>query len=230
MPRHSGFQKELQAAVDERHQANHPLIDKWARGEVKRETVAGAITEHWHWLSNLLPEAFFNICAKSPEDVVAMEMENLAEETDPDNPHLDLIIRFAEACGVSKSQLDEQRGLPTTEAWCNWELGVSREQPWIAALAALHIASEAQEPYLFSKILPALRETYKFSEHDLEYWWLHAVADIEHGGRVFDVLERHCTTRERKDLAIHWAREGARMKWMFWDGINLHYEVGYKLQ
>ena len=46
----------------------------------------------------------------------------------------------------------------------------------------------------------------------------------------FDTLEKHCTTRETQDIAIHWAREGARMKYMFWDGINLHYEVGYPLQ
>jgi hypothetical protein len=31
-------------------------------------------------------------------------------------------------------------------------------------------------------------------------------------------------------MAIHWAGEGARNKWMFWDGIYLHYEMGYKLQ
>lgn len=224
------FRDELQAAVNERHQANHPLIDKWAAGEVKRETIAGAICEHWYWLSKLLPEAFFNICAKAPQDVIDMEMENLAEETDPENPHLDLIIRFAEACGVPSDQLKGGRGLPTTELWVDWELNVTRREPYIPCLAAVHIASEAQEPQLFSKILPALRETYKYSEHDLEYWWLHAEADIEHGGRVFDTLEKHCQTREQQEQAIHWAREGARMKYMFWEGINLHYEVGYRLQ
>ena len=44
------------------------------------------------------------------------------------------------------------------------------------------------------------------------------------------MLEKHCTTRETRELALHWAREGARMKYMFWDGINLHYEMGYRLQ
>ena len=31
-------------------------------------------------------------------------------------------------------------------------------------------------------------------------------------------------------MALHYAAEGARLKYMFWDGINLHYEVGYRLQ
>ena len=224
------FHRELQGAVNEQHQADHPLIAKWARGEVKRETVTGAAAEIWHWVGNLLPEAFFNICAKSPADVVDMEMENLREETDPDNPHTELLLRFNEACGTDRKVLMAGRGLPTTESWLNWELDVTRYQSWIAAVSGVHISSEAQEPTLINKILPALRETYKFNEHELEFWWLHGEADIEHGGRAFKALERHCKTRAQKDLAIHYAREGARMKWLFWDGINLHYEMGYKLQ
>ncbi len=224
------FKKELQAAVDERHQANHPLVAKIGAGDAKRETIAGAIAEHWYWISKLLPEAFYNICARAPQDVIDMEVENLEEETDPDNPHVDLILRFAEACGISHDRLRAGRGLPTTESWLAWELGTTRHQHWIAGVAGVHISSEAQEPRLFSKILPALRETYKFSEHDLEFWWLHAEADIEHGGRASEILAKHCDTREKQEMAIHWAREGARLKYMFWDGINIHYEMGYRLQ
>jgi len=225
-----GFRHDLQAAVNVRHQADHPLIAKWVAGKVSRETIAGAIREHWYWIHDLLPEAFLNIAARAPQDVVDMELENLAEEMNPKNPHTELILRFARACGISRDNLDSGRGLPTTETWLNWELNVTRYQHWIAAMAAVHISSEAQEPVLFAKILPALRETYEFSEHDLEYWWEHAEADVEHGGRAFDMLEKHCTTTELKEMAIHWAGEGARLKYLFWDGINLNYEVGYKLQ
>ena len=224
------FRDELQEAVDARHQANHPFIDKWAEGQLSRDAITGASCEIWHWISNLLPEAFFNICAKSPQDVIDMEMENLEEETDPENPHERLMIRFIEACGVSEDELSKQRGLPTTQSWLDWELRAARDQPWYAAVAGIHIASEAQEPRLFTRVLPALRETYKFSEHDLEFFWLHAEADVEHGGRAFEMLVRHCQTSAEKDLALHYAVEGARMKWFFWDGIHLHYDMKYPLQ
>lgn len=224
------FRAALQGVVDQRHQANHPLIAKWADGEVSRETIAGVIREHWYWISNLIPGALFNICAKAPDDVVEMEMENYAEEANPENPHVELLLRFCEACGMTREGLAAERGLPTTESWLNWELNLTAQQPWIAGVAGLHIASEAQEPRLFSKVLPALRETYKYSEHDLEYWWLHAEADIEHGGRAFEILVKHCDTPDKQAMALHYASEGARMKYLFWDGINLHYDVGYKLQ
>ena len=165
----TGFREELQAVVDKRHQANHPLIEQWASAGVKDETVTGAICEHWYWLNKLVPAALFLICAKAPPDVIDLEMENIDEETNPENPHVELIVRFAEACGVSRDQLESGRGLPTTESWLNWELTVAKEQPWIAAMAAIHIASEAQEPKLFSKILPSLRASDRFTEYELEY-------------------------------------------------------------
>ena len=224
------FRKELQAAVDKRHQANHPIVAKWERGELKPETIAGAITEIWYWISRLIPEVLFSIAAKSPQEVVEMELENYSEELNPSNPHPALILRFARACGVTEEQLRAGRGLPTTEAWLNWELAAARNQNWIASVAAIHIASEAQEPILFNKFLPALREKYKFSEYDLEFWWIHAEADIQHGGRAIDILAKYCKTRHEQETAIYWAGEGARMKWLFWDGIFLHYENGYQLQ
>jgi hypothetical protein len=30
--------------------------------------------------------------------------------------------------------------------------------------------------------------------------------------------------------ALHYVRESARRRWFYFDGIYLHYELGYKLQ
>ena len=122
------------------------------------------------------------------------------------------------------------RGLPTTEAWANWLVQVTKEQSWIAAVAALRIGTESQSPLLYGRMLPALRNIYRFKEVDIEHFWLHVDADTEHGGRAFDLLERHCTTPELREMAIHYARESAKMRWFYFDGIYLHYEMGYKLR
>ena len=67
-------------------------------------------------------------------------------------------------------------------------------------------------------------------EDVIEHFWLHSEADVEHGGRAFEVLERFCTTEAQRQEAIHWARESAKMRWFYFDGIYLHYELGYKLR
>ncbi len=229
MAKSSSFRKELESAVLERHCANHPMTEKWVRGELGRNALMGWGIEHYHWISNLsngkqgeLPSA--------PVDVQDSEAENFQEENDPERSHLEIVLRFAEANGANLEEVRAGRGLPTTEAWVAWLNRVTEEESFVAHLAARRVGTESQSPMLYSKVLPALRELYKFSEHDIEHFWLHAEVDIEHGGRGFDLLERHCTTPELQEMAVHYARESARTRWFYFDGIYLHYELDYPLR
>ena len=222
------FRQELEAAVLERHCANHPMTEMWARGELGRRAMMGWAIEQYHWVRRMDSPPFL-ICANAPRDVVALEMANFHEENDDDKPHLDIMLRFAKANGADLAEVKGGDGLPTTRSWASWLIRVAKEESWIAALAALRIGTESQSPMLYGKVLPALREIYKFPEADIEHFWLHVDADTEHGGRGFGLLEKYCTTRELQEMAIHWARQSARMRWFHFDGIYLHYELGYNL-
>lgn len=225
----STFRRELEDAVLERHCAHHPMTQKWARGELDRNALMGWAVEHYHWISNTSPSNFYKI-AEAPNDVRAAILENYFEERDPKNPHINIVLRFAEANGADLDAVRAGRGLPTTESWVAFQRRVARDEGWIAGVAATNIGTESQSPLLYSTVLPALREQYGFDEHTIEHFWLHVDADTEHGGRAFALLERHCTTRELQERAIHWARESAKMRWFYFDGIYLHYELGYPLR
>jgi pyrroloquinoline-quinone synthase len=225
----TAFRDELRAAVDERHCADHPMTEKWARGELSRNCLMGWAVQHWHWVSNMPPVNFY-IMARAPQAARDMLMENFREEHDPDRPHLPIVLRFAAANGANLDEVRSGRGLPTTEAWVAWRMRIAKEESFVAAIAAGTIGTESQSPRLYTKVLPALREIYQFPEADIEHFWLHAEADVTHGERGFEILERFCTTRELQEMAIHYARESAKMRWFHFDGIYLHYELGYKLR
>ena len=74
----------LEAAVDERHCADHPMWDQLATGKLGRAARMGWAVEHYHWISNMLAEATFQICSKAPPDVIELELANFHEEEDPD--------------------------------------------------------------------------------------------------------------------------------------------------
>ena len=222
----SPFRKALQDAVLERHCANHPMTERWAKGTLSRNCLRGIATEHFHWISHA-GEWGFQICAKAPRDIINLELENWREETDDKNPHLEIILRFAAVNGADIAAVKKGRGLPTTRAWSDWLKKICEEEPWWCGVAAVRIGTESQSPMLYSKVLKALREIYKYDEHEIEHFWLHSEVDIEHGNRGFEALEKYCTTREMQDRAIEIARESARMRWFYFDGIYLHYEQGY---
>jgi pyrroloquinoline quinone (PQQ) biosynthesis protein C len=224
----STFRKELEDAVLERHCAHHPMTQKWARGELGRDAMMGWGIEHYHWISNLTPATFYML-ATAPADVREALLDNFREENDPNRPHMPIVLRFAAANGANVDEVLRGRGLPTTEAWVAFLIQAAK-QGWMAGMAAITIGTESQSPLLYSTVLPALRERYGFDEHTIEHFWLHCDADVEHGGRAFEALERYCTTRALQEEAIHWARESAKMRWFYFDGIYLHYELGYKLR
>ena len=225
----STFRQELEAAVLERHCAHHPMTQKWARGELSRNALMGWGVEHYHWISNMPPVTFYKM-ATAPKEARDAILANYLEENDPDRPHLPIVLRFAEANGADVEAVKRGRGLPTTEAWVAFLTRTARDVGWLAGVAATNIGTESQSPLLYSTVLPALREKYQFDEHTIEHFWLHCEADVEHGGRAFEILERFCTTEEQRQMAIHYARESAKMRWFYFDGIYLHYELGYKLR
>ena len=228
MSQKSKFRQELEDAVMERHCANHPMTEIWARGELGRDALKGWAVEHYHWVSHM-PTPNFYICAHAPKDVINLQIANYGDETAEERPHLDIVLRFAEVNGADIGEVKKGRGLPTTRAWVDWLTKTALGESWIAGIAATRVGTESQSPMLYGKVLPALREKYGFSEEAIEHFWLHSEVDIEHGNRGFEALERHCTTRAQQDEAIHFARESARMRWFYFDGIFLHYEQGYDL-
>ena len=226
----SALRKVLEAAVNERHCADHPMWDKLVEGVLGKNACMGWAVEHYHWISTMHREAAFNICSKAPDDVVALEIMNINEEEDPEEPHLEIVLQFAKANGANLKNVRKAEGLPTTRSWSAWLKNVAKEQPWYCGIAALRIGTESQSPRLYSRVLPSLRENYNYEEEDIKHFWLHSEVDIEHSDRGFEVLDRHCTTKEMKDAVVHYARESARMRWFYFDGIFLHYEMGYELQ
>ena len=223
------FRKQLEAAVSERHCADHPMTEKWARGELSKRCMMGWAAEQWHWVSKMSTPTFF-ICKDAPDDVIHAEIDNFHEEMDPDHSHLDIMLNFAKANGGSPTKIKKGEGLPTTRSWVRFLTDAARDNPWFCGMSALRIGTESQSPPLYAKLLPALRDVYKFKEEEIEHFWLHSEVDIEHGGIAYDLIAKHCKSLEQQDLCVHFARESAKMRWFHFDGIYLHYEMGYELQ
>lgn len=224
----TAFRRDLENAVLERHCAHHPMTQKWVKGELGHNALMGWAVEHYHWVNGFLNTNFM-ICEKAPRDVIRHELENFMEETDDKRPHVEIVLKFAKANGANLDRVRKSRGLPTTRAWRGWLTQCAKNEHWIAAIAALRIGTESQSPLLYSTVLPSLRKNYKFKESDIEHFWLHVEADTDHGDAGFDILEKYCSTGELKDMAIKFARESAQMRWFYFDGIHLHYEMGYPL-
>ncbi|HEX6511997.1 MAG TPA: iron-containing redox enzyme family protein [Chloroflexota bacterium] len=224
-----GFKRELKTIVDERHCSQHPLVEAWAAGTLPKEVLGRWAQEHYHFTKDLwafLAATYAN-CPHS--DVRATIMENLSEEIDPADPHLQILLGFASACGVSPEEIKASKPLPTTWGLKDWLTRISTRQSWIESAAGMHIGMESQMPTMAAKIIPALREKYGLSESDIRFFTLHHEADQEHGGRIYELVGKYATTPEVQEAVRQAVREGTQKRWLYYDGVYIKYVLGYPI-
>ncbi len=223
------FANEMLQTVKRRHCERHPLTEAWVRGELTREQLGKWATEHYHYTKDIFWLSGINLVDMPYADVREMYRQSLAEEMDPDEPHIDVLLRFGAAMGLDPEAVKRSKPLPTTQAVLDWAWILTRQRSLIESIAGKQIGMESQPPTLYGDIVPALREKYGCTDEQLRYFPLHVEADTEHGSRAYAMVEKYAKTEEQWQRAVLAAREGAEKRWFYIDGIYIHYVLGYSL-
>jgi pyrroloquinoline-quinone synthase len=222
------FRSEMAEMVNRRHCIRHPLTEAWARGELSREQLARWAVEHYHYTKDLY---FFygRIIANCPvPEGRAMELDNLADEENPDDVHNQQLLDFIAACGFEPEQAVQAEPLPTTKALRDWLTLLCEKRSWQEAVAGLHVGMESQFSTICARVAPVLRDHYGFSARERRFFDTHIGADEEHGRRAYDVVERH-TPPELRPRVLQAIWEGTEKRWGYFDGVYLKYVLGYNL-
>src|SRR5438445_11293488 len=114
------FRSQLENAVSARHSRLNPFTERWVGGELTRQQLGAWVCQHYQYVSQFARwcAAVYAECPDS--DARDFLLENIIEE-EAGVKHVDLLIRFAEACGVSRKEGETAQQLPTTRArtaWC----------------------------------------------------------------------------------------------------------------
>ena len=223
------FKAQIKAIVDARHCNRHPLVEAWATGKLTRPQMAAWVREHYHFTKDLWAflSAVYSNCPYP--DARAAIMENLSEEEDPKDPHTEILLSFAAACGADPAKIKQSQPMPTTWGLKDWLTVISTRRSWIEAAAGMHIGLESQLPTMVQHILPALRDVYRFKEDEIRFFTLHFEADQEHGGRIYDLVGRYATTPELQEAVRQAVRDGTQKRWLYYDGVYIKHVLGYPI-
>lgn len=221
---------ELRAAVESRHSRHHPYYQLWREGRLSREAIAGWVQEHYHFTKDIPWLSGPKLYDVPFQDVREAVRRGIADEMDPANPHIDILLRFGEAMGLDPERVKRSKPLPTTQALLDWLYIITRQRSMIEAIAGLNIGMESQPPELYGDIAPVLKEKYGCTDEQIAYFPVHVDADTEHGGQAYALVERYARTAEQQRRAVLAAREGAEKRWFYIDGIYIHYVLGHPLK
>jgi pyrroloquinoline-quinone synthase len=214
----SPFRQRLAAAVNARHSRMNPFTERWVKGELTRSQLGGWAAQHYQYVSQF-PRWCAAVYAECPDpDARDFLLENIVEE-ESGTKHVDLLIRFAEACGVSRQEVETARQFPTTRALTAWCYEIAH-RPFLQAAAGLLVGLESQVPGIYQRNLPPLRTHYGFSDHEIEFFAIHIEADEVHGERGYQIVERHADTPDRQAIAIEAVRQATEMRWQYMSGLH----------
>src|SRR2546425_12918459 len=206
----SPFRKELEASVNARHSRLNPFTEKWVKGELSRAQLGAWAAQHHQYVSQF-PRWCAAVYAECPYgDAGVFLLENITEE-ESGTKHVDLLIRFAEACGVSRAEVERTVQLPTTRALTAW-CSEMAHKPFYEAAAGLLVGLESQVPGIYRRNLPPLKPLYGFTDHEIEFFAVHIEADEVHGERGYEIVETYSTTPEMRQRAIEAVRQAPEMR------------------
>ncbi|PXY22813.1 TenA family transcriptional regulator [Prauserella muralis] len=212
------FRAALEDAIKGREAKNASFSKAWADGELQRHHFARWAENHYHYVGPFADYLGY-IYGNTPDEYTGAKdflLQNMYEEELADIRHTDLLIRFAEACGTTKERVENPdnanavtRGL---QAWC---YATSMREHFAVATAALVVGLESQVPSIYKKQIVPLRETYGFSEDEIEFFELHITSDEVHGERGFQIVLDHADTPALQQRCLQFVRWGAEMRFAY---------------
>src|SRR6476660_9639571 len=220
------FRTALENAIKGRAATKAPFSVAWASGKLSREHLARWAENHFHYVG---PFADYLACiyARMPDRYLEAKdflLANMYEEEIGGDRHTDLLIRFAEACGTTRERVTDPDNMsPTTRGLQSWCYATAMREDPIVAVAGLVVGLESQVPSIYRKQTPTLREKYKFTDQEIEFFDLHIVSDEIHGERGYQIVLEHAVTPELQQRCLKICEVGAQMRLLYTTALYYDY-------
>lgn len=215
---HVEFRAALENAIKGKSANLSPFSIAWASGKLTRAHLARWAENHFHYVGPFADYLGY-VYARMPDKYQEAKdflLQNMYEEEVGGVRHTDLLIRFAEACGTTADRVKDPDNMSaTTRGLQSWCYAVAMRENPIVAVAALVVGLESQVPSIYRRQTPTLRDKYKFTDEEVEFFDLHIVSDEIHGERGYQIVLAHADTVELQQECLKICEIGAQMRLLY---------------
>jgi pyrroloquinoline-quinone synthase len=223
---HVDFRSALENAIKGKSANKAPFSVAWASGKLSRVHLARWAENHFHYVGPFADYLAY-VYARMPDRYTEAKdflLANMYEEEIGGDRHTDLLIRFAEACGTTRERvIDPDNMSPTTRGLQSWCYAVAMREDPIVAVAGLVVGLESQVPSIYRRQTPTLRDKYKFTDEEVEFFDLHIVSDEIHGERGYQIVLEHANTVELQQRCLKICEVGAQMRLLYTTALYWDY-------
>lgn len=113
--------------------------------------------------------------------------------------HMEQYRKFMYALDFKQTEIDEQKIIPELQMYINTMMRLTQSEDWLAAVAAVGIASEYPIPKYYQLLLKGLRNIPSIDDDDLELFIGHVELDAEHSQLIEDALLPYLDNQDNRE-------------------------------
>lgn len=194
-PDASSVMDELDKYIDENRYSKHSFVTTLESGDYTEAGLrAWAVQKYFQTREQNTVYAAVHFNARPYTDIRTYEVGQLIdEETDQgegSEPHYALIKRLSDKLGATEEDYQDSNIGHGVTRFVEYLLALAhREHPVIGMMGSY--INENQTPVAARKMYDALKRNHGFDDHVLEWFTVHAEADIEHAGAARALIIKH---------------------------------------
>ncbi len=218
MPHASPFVARLTGIIAEKHLLTHPFYQHWTAGTLPIGVMREYAKQYYH-LEKHFPRLLSRVHTGCDDPSVRQTLsDNLHDEEYGEKNHRELWLRFAEAIGCVRENVETSEALPETKAALSSLTRVCAEGT-LSGIGALS-AYESQIPAVAASKLAGLEKHYDISdERGTEFFRVHMAADVTHAGAWWRIIDTFATTDALQKKVEEGVSAGRDALWGFLDGV-----------
>jgi pyrroloquinoline-quinone synthase len=207
------------APIDERiaarHLLRHPFYLAWTAGTLPRQSLLDYARQYFAFESNL-PRYLTALHARSESPRVrAALLANAWDEEHGERNHAELWLRFAEALGLSRSEVRNATLSPATRSLLETYWAAASDAPVEGGVAALY-AYESQLPAVSESKMEGLHCHYGVGGDAVAFFEVHRAIDVRHAAAEREILE---DTDAATEATLQWTALALDAWWTFLDSF-----------
>lgn len=213
------FLEAIDARIRERSILKHPFYQAWKMGGLSRAGLLEYAKQYYKHVAAF--PAYLSAVHSQMEsggDRRAV-LQNLVDEEHGERNHLELWLQFAQALGVSRQEVYDAKATDSTKNFVDAFKQLAQSSP-AEGIAALY-AYESQIPAVSEEKMRGLKQFYGVSdEKGLEYFTVHAAADVEHAAAERKLLKRLAVNEETKQKMLAAVDKALDAYWQMLSGVQ----------
>ena len=164
-------------------------LDTFQRTQAKRF----ALLYYPHILRTRLYQA--NTLGITPDENIQFVLSQILHdeygEGEIERSHCALYRKFLFALNIQKDELEEPDIIPELQTYISTMMELTQSEDWLAAVAAVGVASEYPIPKYYELLLQGLRKIPDVCDDDLELFIGHVGLDLEHSKMIENSIIPH---------------------------------------